>query len=39
MDTWLATDGPAFLEVEVQKEENVFPMVPSGAGVAEIRLK
>lgn len=39
MDKWLNTEGPAFLEVEVQKEENVFPMVPSGAGVAEIRLK
>ncbi len=26
------------LEVCVEKEENVFPMVPSGAGVAEIRL-
>lgn len=27
------------LEVVVEKEENVFPMVPSGAGVAEVRLE
>jgi acetolactate synthase-1/2/3 large subunit len=39
MDRWLQTEGPAFLEVEVMKEDNVFPMVPSGCGVAEIRLK
>jgi len=39
MDKWLNTEGPAFLDVEVEKEQNVFPMVPSGAGVAEIRLK
>ena len=32
-------DGPYFLEVVVEKEENVFPMIPSGASVAEIRLK
>ena len=32
-------DGPILLEVEVEKEENVFPMVPVGAGVHEVRLK
>jgi acetolactate synthase-1/2/3 large subunit len=32
----LNTKGPYFLEVVVDKEENVFPMVPTGAGVAEI---
>ena len=32
-------DGPYLLEVVVEKEENVFPMVPSGASVAEIRLE
>ncbi|WP_343486179.1 biosynthetic-type acetolactate synthase large subunit [Allomuricauda sp. d1] len=32
-------DGPYFLEVEVEKEDNVFPMIPSGASVSEIRLK
>jgi acetolactate synthase-1/2/3 large subunit len=31
-------DGPYFLEVVVEKEENVFPMVPSGCSVEEIRL-
>lgn len=28
-----------FLEVKVGKENNVFPMVPTGASVSEIRLK
>jgi len=28
-----------FLEVRVGKENNVFPMVPTGASVSEIRLK
>ena len=32
-------DGPYFLEVVVEKEDNVFPMIPSGASVSEIRLK
>jgi acetolactate synthase-1/2/3 large subunit len=27
-----------FLEVVVEKEDNVFPMIPSGASVSEIRL-
>lgn len=31
--------GPYLLEVRVEKEENVFPMVPAGAAVTEIRLK
>jgi len=31
-------DGASFLEVMVGKENNVFPMVPSGSGVSEIRL-
>lgn len=35
----LASKGPYFLEVVVEKEENVFPMVPTGAGVAEILLE
>ena len=33
-----ATDGPYFLEVAVEKEDNVFPMIPSGASLTEIRL-
>lgn len=32
-------DGSYLLEVMVGKENNVFPMVPQGCGVAEIRLK
>ncbi|MDA0196183.1 MAG: biosynthetic-type acetolactate synthase large subunit [Bacteroidetes bacterium] len=32
-------DGPYFLEVIVEKEGNVFPMVPSGASVSDIRLE
>jgi acetolactate synthase-1/2/3 large subunit len=31
-------EGPYFLEVVVEKEENVFPMMPTGAGVNEIKL-
>lgn len=28
-----------FLEVVIEKEDNVFPMIPSGASVSDIRLK
>ena len=35
----IASDEPYFLEVRVEKEDNVFPMIPSGASVSEIRLK
>lgn len=34
----LNENGPYFLEVVVEKEENVFPMVPTGAGVGDIIL-
>ena len=34
----LATEGPYFLEVVVEKEDNVFPMIPTGASLTEIRL-
>lgn len=34
----LAHQGPYFLEVVVEPEANVFPMIPSGASVSEIRL-
>ena len=33
------SDDPYFLEVCVEKEGNVFPMVPSGASVSDIRLE
>ncbi|MBZ9778384.1 biosynthetic-type acetolactate synthase large subunit [Psychroflexus sp. CAK8W] len=35
----METDGPYFLEVCVEKEGNVFPMVPAGASVSDIRLE
>jgi acetolactate synthase-1/2/3 large subunit len=35
----IASDKPYFLEVKVEKEDNVFPMIPSGASVSEIRLE
>jgi acetolactate synthase-1/2/3 large subunit len=35
----LSHNGPYLLEVMVGKENNVFPMVPQGCGVAEIRLQ
>lgn len=34
----LAATGPYLLHVQVEKEDNVFPMVPSGASVSEIKL-
>jgi acetolactate synthase-1/2/3 large subunit len=33
------TDGPFLMEVAVEKEGNVFPMVPAGASVSDIRLE
>lgn len=33
------TEGAFLLEVRVEKEENVFPMVPAGAPVHDIRLE
>ncbi len=32
-------DGPYLLEVSIEKEDNVFPMVPTGASVADIILE
>lgn len=34
----IAAKGPYFLEVAVEKEDNVFPMIPTGAALNEIRL-
>jgi acetolactate synthase-1/2/3 large subunit len=39
LDTLIAAKGPQLLEIVVRKEENVFPMVPSGAGVQDVRLE
>lgn len=37
--TMVAHNGPFLLEVIVEKEGNVFPMVPAGASVSDIRLE
>ena len=34
----LASKDSYFLEVMVEKENNVFPMIPTGASVSDIRL-
>lgn len=39
VEEMMASDKPYFLEVRVEKEDNVFPMIPSGASVSDIRLK
>ncbi len=39
MQDFLSRKGPVLLEVVVEKEENVFPMVATGASVSEIRLE
>ncbi len=39
LKTMLDHDGSYLLEVMVGKENNVFPMVPQGCSVSEIRLK
>ncbi len=39
VETMLAHKGSYLLEVMVGKENNVFPMVPQGCSVSEIRLK
>jgi acetolactate synthase-1/2/3 large subunit len=38
LDRMLNTSGAYLLEVVVEKEENVFPMMPAGAAVDEILL-
>ncbi len=39
LDTMLQHKGPYVLEIKVEKEENVFPMIPTGSSVDEIRLE
>jgi len=38
LDEMLDATGPYLLEVAVEEQENVFPMIPSGAGVSDVRL-
>ena len=35
----MASQEPYFLEICVEKEDNVFPMIPSGSSVSDIRLR
>ena len=35
----MASDKPYFLEICVEKEDNVFPMIPTGASVSDVRLE
>lgn len=39
IEEMMAAEGPYFLEVKVEKEDNVFPMIPTGASVSDIRLE
>jgi acetolactate synthase-1/2/3 large subunit len=39
LDVMLTSQAAYLLEVVVEQEENVFPMVATGASVSEIRLK
>lgn len=39
LERMLSAEGSYFLEVVVEKETNVFPMVPAGASVSEMRLQ
>jgi len=39
VEKMMASKKPYFLEVCVEKEDNVFPMIPSGASVSDIRLE
>ena len=39
IDEMMAAESAFLLEVVVEQEENVFPMVPAGAGCSEIRLE
>ncbi len=36
LQTALATDGPYVLDFRIEREENVFPMVPAGAAINEM---
>ena len=39
VEEMMASKDPYFLEVRVEKEDNVFPMVPTGASISDILLK
>ena len=39
MQKMIDHDGPYVLEVTIEKEDNVFPMVPAGASVSDVMLE
>lgn len=39
INTLFNHEGPYLLEVMIEKEDNVFPMIPTGSAVDEIRLE
>lgn len=39
LDRMLKSENPYLLDIRVETEHNVFPMVPTGASVTEIRLE
>ncbi|MDO8552074.1 MAG: biosynthetic-type acetolactate synthase large subunit [bacterium] len=39
LDRMLKAEGSYLLDIMVKRDENVFPMIPSGAAVDEVRLK
>jgi len=39
VEKMMAHDGPYLLEVTIEKEDNVFPMVPTGASVSDVMLE
>jgi acetolactate synthase-1/2/3 large subunit len=38
MQRMIACKGPYFLEVKIEQEDNVFPMVPAGGSVSKCLL-
>ena len=38
LDRLVTADGPRLLAVAVGREDDVFPMIPAGAGIADMRL-
>jgi len=38
VERMIKSKKPYVLEICVEKEDNVFPMIPSGASVSDVRL-
>ncbi len=39
LERFIKEKGPYLLEIKVEKEDNIFPMVPTGVSVSQVRLK